>query len=95
MLHAPAHFDAEVTSALGRLQRAGALTEADGDAALAELRQAPVVRHDLVPLLAGAWAGRADQLTASTCTGTPLSTAVPDSGSISESSSSALTFTPA
>lgn len=58
VMHAPAHFDAEVLSALGRMQRAGVLTIAQVDAALDELRQAPVTRHDLTPLLAGAWARR-------------------------------------
>lgn len=56
VMHAPAHFDAEVLSALGRMQRAGVLTVAQVDAALDELRQAPVTRHELMPLLAGAWA---------------------------------------
>lgn len=58
VMHAPAHFDAEVLSALGRMQRAGVLTVAQVDAALDELGQAPVTRHDLAPLLAGAWARR-------------------------------------
>lgn len=58
VMHAPAHFDAEVLSALGRMQRAGVLTVAQVDAALDELMQAPVTRHDLTPLLAGAWARR-------------------------------------
>ena len=58
VMHAPAHFDAEVLSALGRMQRAGVLTVAQVDAALDELGQAPVTRHDLTPLLAGAWARR-------------------------------------
>lgn len=57
-MHAPAHFDAEVLSALGRMHRSGVLTVADVDAALGELRQAPVTRHDLTPLLAGAWSRR-------------------------------------
>jgi predicted nucleic acid-binding protein len=57
-MHAPAHFDAEVLSALGRMQRAGVLTVAQIDAALDELLQAPVTRHDLTPLLVGAWARR-------------------------------------
>lgn len=57
-MHAPAHFDAEVLSALGRLQRGGALTVAQVDAALDELRRAPVTRHDLAPLVGGAWARR-------------------------------------
>lgn len=58
VMHAPAHFDAEVLSALGRMQRAGVLTVARVDGALDELRRAPVTRHGLSSLLAGAWARR-------------------------------------
>jgi predicted nucleic acid-binding protein len=58
VLHAPAHFDAEVLSALGRMQRAGVLTVAQADASVEELRRAPVARHELAPLLAGAWTRR-------------------------------------
>lgn len=58
VMHAPAHFDAEVLSALGRLQRGGALTVVQVDAALDELRRAPVTRHDLTALVGGAWARR-------------------------------------
>ncbi|MCH9702274.1 MAG: PIN domain-containing protein [Actinomycetia bacterium] len=58
VMHAPAHFDAEVLSALGRMHRCGLLTVAEVDAALDELGQAPVTRHDLTPLLAGAWSRR-------------------------------------
>jgi predicted nucleic acid-binding protein len=58
VLHAPAHFDAEVLSALGRMHRAGVLTVAQVKAALDELERAPVTRHELSPLLAGAWARR-------------------------------------
>ena len=57
-LHAPAHFDAEVLSALGRLHRAGELDAAIVSRALSELAIAPVVRHPLAGLLAGAWAAR-------------------------------------
>jgi predicted nucleic acid-binding protein len=57
-MHAPAHFDAEVLSAVGRMQRAGVLTIEQVDAALDELRRAPVTRHGLPSLLAGAWARR-------------------------------------
>lgn len=57
-MHAPAHFDAEVASALGRMLRAGVLTVRQVDDALEEVRQAPVTRHDLTPLLAGAWERR-------------------------------------
>jgi predicted nucleic acid-binding protein len=60
VLHAPAHLDAEVLSALGRLQRAGELAAGDVDAGLAHLAALPVTRHDLPNLLAGAWARRAD-----------------------------------
>jgi predicted nucleic acid-binding protein len=58
VMHTPAHFDAEVLSALARMQRATVLTAAQVDAALEELRQAPVTRHGLSALLAGAWARR-------------------------------------
>lgn len=57
-LHAPAHLDAEVLSALGRLHRAGEMTNAQADAALLRLKKLPVVRHLLVDLLAGAWERR-------------------------------------
>jgi predicted nucleic acid-binding protein len=53
--HAPAHLDAEVLSALGRLERAGkldAVEAADGLLALSEL---PIQRHAVSPLLLGAW----------------------------------------
>lgn len=57
-LHAPAHLDAEVLSALGRLHRAGDLTDALVSHALGELAVAPITRHHLARLLAGAWAAR-------------------------------------
>jgi predicted nucleic acid-binding protein len=60
-LHAPAHLDAEVLSALGRLHRAGELSESIVSAALAELASAPIQRHDLAKLLAGAWRRRENQ----------------------------------
>jgi predicted nucleic acid-binding protein len=53
--HAPAHIDAEVLSALGRLERACRLDDvetADGLLALSEL---PIERHAVSPLLLGAW----------------------------------------
>lgn len=57
-LHAPAHVDAEVLSALGRLHRAGAL-EADGvEAMLTRLAAAPIERHPVAGLLTGAWSRR-------------------------------------
>lgn len=57
--HAPAHLDAEVLSALGRLARAGRPEEAEVHTRVALLASAPVRRHLLPPLLAGAWARRA------------------------------------
>ena len=60
VLHAPAHLDAEVLSALGRLNRAGELGTSDVEAALVHLAALPLTRHDLPALLAGAWARRAD-----------------------------------
>jgi predicted nucleic acid-binding protein len=54
-LHAPAHFDAEVLSALGRLQRAGHLSASQAEERIDRLATAPVDRHALPPLLAGAW----------------------------------------
>ena len=60
-LHAPAHVDAEVLSALGRLHRAGELDVTAVSTALGELALAPIIRQPLAGLLAGAWAAR-DQL---------------------------------
>ncbi|MHA6616718.1 type II toxin-antitoxin system VapC family toxin [Pseudonocardia sp. DLS-67] len=59
-MHAPAHMDAEVLSALGRLQRAGELTSAEVEAGLTTLAAAPVTRHPAHDLLTGAWSRRAD-----------------------------------
>jgi predicted nucleic acid-binding protein len=60
-LHAPAHLDAEVLSALGRLHRAGEVPQATVTAALGELAAAPIERHSLTSLLTGAWARRENQ----------------------------------
>ena len=60
-LHAPAHLDAEVLAALGRLHRAGELPDATVTGALVELSAAPIRRHPLASLLAGAWERRANQ----------------------------------
>ncbi len=57
-LHAPAHLDAEVLSALGRLHRAGELSADAVTTALGELASAPVTRQPLADLVAGAWRGR-------------------------------------
>lgn len=54
-IHVPVHFDAEVLSALGRLHRAGSLTEADVAERVDLTAEAPFQRHLLAPLLAGAW----------------------------------------
>lgn len=53
-LAAPAHLDAEVLSALARLQRGGGLTQAAER--LEALASLPVRRLPLEPLLAPAWA---------------------------------------
>ncbi len=60
-LHAPAHIDAEALSALGRLHRAAELDAKTVSAALSEIALAPIIRHPLAGLLAGAWSQR-DQL---------------------------------
>lgn len=57
-LHAPAHVDAEVLSALGRLHRAGDLDPDDVETKLALLTSAPITRHAINDLLLGAWARR-------------------------------------
>jgi predicted nucleic acid-binding protein len=51
----PAHFDAEVFSALGRLVRAGTLEERLMEPILHELARAPFVRYALRPLLVASW----------------------------------------
>lgn len=58
VLHAPAHVDAEVLSALGRLQRAGHLAASTVAERLGVLATAPVTRHSLVELVEGAWRRR-------------------------------------
>jgi predicted nucleic acid-binding protein len=60
VLHAPAHIDAEVLSALGRMNRAGELATSAVDDGLAHLATVPITRHDLPGLVAGAWSRRAD-----------------------------------
>jgi predicted nucleic acid-binding protein len=60
-LHAPAHLDTEVLSALGRLHRAGELELAAVLGALTELAGAPIRRHPLASLLLGAWGRRENQ----------------------------------
>lgn len=58
VLHAPAHVDAEVLSALGRLHRAGELAADDVESKLGELAVAPIQRHAVSELVLGAWARR-------------------------------------
>ena len=54
-LHAPAHFDAEVLSAIGRLERAGLMGASDAATRIGLVAEAPLERHPLAPLLGGAW----------------------------------------
>lgn len=54
-LHAPAHFDAEVLSALGRLHRGGHLTARQVSTRIQRVAAAPIQRHLLAPLLTSAW----------------------------------------
>jgi predicted nucleic acid-binding protein len=58
VLHAPAHIDAEVLSALGRLHRAGVLVAESVESRLRELAEAPVQRHPVTELLLGTWTRR-------------------------------------
>ncbi len=59
-MHAPAHLDLEVLSALGRLGRAGTLADSDVETALKRLARAPIQRHLPVNLIRGAWQRRAN-----------------------------------
>lgn len=58
VLHVPAHFDAQVLSALRRLQRGGHLTTRQVASRIRRIEQAPMERHVLPPLLSGAWRRR-------------------------------------
>jgi predicted nucleic acid-binding protein len=57
-LHAPGHLDAEVLSALGRLSRAGDLDDDTVTRMLGRLVDAPIERHPVQDLIAGAWSRR-------------------------------------
>lgn len=57
-LHAPGHLDLEVASAMRRHVAAGALTPARAGAAMADLADLPVVRHDVTALMPRVWALR-------------------------------------
>lgn len=54
-LHAPAHFDAEVLSALGRLHRDHQLSASQTTLRVGRLADAPIQRHLLPSLVRGAW----------------------------------------
>ncbi len=54
-VHVPAHFDAEVLSALGRLHRANELDADEVAQRLVALAAAPFERHAIGPLLTSAW----------------------------------------
>ena len=54
-LHAPAHCEAEVLSALGRLHRGGHLSDGEVGTALTQLAGVPLLRHPVSGLLDGAW----------------------------------------
>ncbi len=54
-LHAPAHVDVEVVSALARLHRASVIPKAAARRALTSFGQAPVIRHDVADLVPDAW----------------------------------------
>lgn len=57
-VHVPAHFDAEVLSALGRMSRGGMLDESDTTERIHVLANSPFTRHTLTGLLEGAWSRR-------------------------------------
>jgi predicted nucleic acid-binding protein len=57
-LWAPAHIDAEVLSAFGRMERAGLLSAEQADLRLRAALEVPVRRELLVDLVPGAWARR-------------------------------------
>ncbi len=57
-LQAPGHLDAEVLSALGRLYCSGHITARSVSQRVRTLSAAPIQRHSLPPLLAGAWRRR-------------------------------------
>lgn len=57
-LHVPAHFDAEVLSALSRLHRGGQLTARQVTERVELTASSPAIRHLLQPLLEGAWRRR-------------------------------------
>jgi predicted nucleic acid-binding protein len=57
-LHTPAHFDAEVLSALGRLVRGRHISARLATSRVDSLRNAPIERHFVTELVNGAWGRR-------------------------------------
>lgn len=57
-LFAPAHFDAEILSALGRLHRSGALSTRQVATRLEAVVESPIDRRPLPSLMPGAWSRR-------------------------------------
>jgi predicted nucleic acid-binding protein len=57
-LHGPAHLDAEVLSALGRLHRAGEVGAGAVAGLLGRLVEAPIERHAVADLVEGGWRRR-------------------------------------
>jgi predicted nucleic acid-binding protein len=57
-LHAPAHVDAEILSAVGRLHRAREIDANGVEAMLTRLTAGPIRRHPVTNLLIGAWSKR-------------------------------------
>lgn len=53
--HAPVHVDVEVLSAIGRLVRAGSMTEERATSLLAKLAESPIHRRELPDLVLDAW----------------------------------------
>lgn len=58
VVHVPAHFDAEVISAFGRLNRAAELPAVETTGLVTAVARSPFTRHALAGLLAGAWERR-------------------------------------
>ncbi|WP_249667361.1 type II toxin-antitoxin system VapC family toxin [Cellulomonas fengjieae] len=54
-LHAPAHIDVEVLSALRRLAQRGTLTEGRARGAVDDLADLPLTRYEITPLLRRSW----------------------------------------
>lgn len=57
-VHVPAHFDAEVLSALSRLRRARQLSADEATALVAVVARSPFTRYPLADFLTGAWERR-------------------------------------